>query len=146
MGSPVVESFTSKAYAESVQYYCSSCWGPSEDDGSEDDNNQDNESDDKIPKHTGVAGAGPTTAQDCAAYCANPNNVSGYGYSNPLYSGFTWCGPSATKLNYSESDTAGCYRSISSGNSMAADTCTSGQAANPVTNEKATNGVYMGNN
>lgn len=105
---PVVESFTSKAFAGSAAYYCCACGDPGAAGVPTDESNQEE------------SGAVPPTAADCAAYCG----------SFPLiqYTKFIWCGPSNTAYAYLSTSpySPGCYNSTNSGKFTAASGCTSG--------------------
>jgi len=99
---PVVESFTSKAFAGSVFYYCCAC-----EDGSS--------SSTVLPEESG--GQAPSTLADCVAYCAGATSSQKVKYTN-----YIWCGPSKTGYSGGFVDNSfGC-----SLNGEAASHCTSG--------------------
>jgi len=102
---PVVESFTSKAFAASAAYYCCACSDPGNTGLPSSDYNQEE------------SGAIPASVQDCVAYCNGTTNAQTTAYKN-----FIWCGPSSTAyLAGGSSSSYGCYN----GGSKATG-CTSG--------------------
>jgi len=98
---PVVESFTSKAFAASAAYYCCAC--------------EDTTSKAAEPQEEG--GPAPSTLADCVAYCVRQNSQS------TQYTNYIWCGPSSTAyLAGKGSSGYGCYNG-----SSPATGCTSGK-------------------
>jgi len=98
---PVVESFTSKAFAGSVFYYCCAC--------------EDGRKSTVQPEEEG--GQAPSTLADCVAYCAGKNSQS------TQYTNYIWCGPSKTE--YSGGPVGSSYGCGLNGE--AASGCTSGK-------------------
>jgi hypothetical protein len=91
---PVVESFTSKAWAASVSHFCCSCSNPVQA---------------GVDPNQGLADGHPPTRDACIAFC----DGSAPGQSNQ-YQNFTWCGPSPVPLTYTASGFGpgagpGCY-------------------------------------
>jgi len=98
---PVVESFTSKAFAASAAYYCCAC--------------EDKKSKAAEPQEEG--GQAPSTLADCVAYCAGKTSQS------TQYTNYIWCGPS--KTGYSAGSVGNSYGCGLNGE--AASGCTSGK-------------------
>jgi len=121
---PVVESFTSRAFAASAAYYCCACGDPQGTGVPSDEFNQQE------------SGSVPSSAEDCAAYCAS------FATSTPSvkYGAFIWCGPSNTAYAYLSNSaySPGCYNSTTSGKFTKGSNCTSGT----ITYKSTTNYSY----
>lgn len=95
---PVVESFTSKAYAGSLPHYCCSCFLPVSGQSG-------------ALSYQGESDNHPPSAADCAMYCSG---LLGSSIQGTAYQNFTWCGPSSVGLTYSStgfgSNGPGCYQ------------------------------------
>jgi hypothetical protein len=92
---PVVESFTSKAWAASVTHYCCSCWNPVVS---------------GVDPNQGAADAHPPTLADCVAFCNGTTAAQ-----TDQYQAFAWTGPRPEALTYTANLTGlgghgpGCY-------------------------------------
>jgi len=108
---PVVESFTSKAFAASATHYCCACANPVSGQG-------------RVDANQGEEDDSPPTESDCAQYCggATPSQTT-------KYDNFIWCGPSSIAFGVGPLSGAryGCYHFNSSSDTNSPATgCTSG--------------------
>jgi len=109
---PVVESFTSRAFAASATHYCCACANPVKGQKGTVDANQGEEDD------------SPPTESDCAQYCGGVTKGQTTKYDN-----FIWCGPSSILFNVGNITSAGygCYHFDSQTNTnYVASGCTHG--------------------
>jgi len=95
---PVVESFTSKAWAASVAHYCCSCWDLQPPISS------------LAQPHLGVSDGHPSSLGACVAFCSGTTAAN-----SDQYQSFAWTGARLVPLTYSGGGLGGgepgCYLS-----------------------------------
>jgi len=131
---PVVESFTSKAFAGSLPNYCCACGSPSSTQPAGVGKPKPNQS---------VSDNHPPSVADCVAFC---NGSEGDQVQPYAYTQFIWCGPSPTPfLAGLGGNGYGCYIGSSPATGCTSGTIaynTSGKSTGYTSSKTSASGVF----
>jgi len=140
---PVVESFTSRAFAGSLPNYCCACGSPSSTQPTDVATAIKNGKLDPPQANQSVSDNHPPSVADCVAFC---NGTPGAPLQPYAYTKFIWCGPSPTGFSAGTGSAGyGCYINNSPDTGCTSGTITyngSGVSTGYTSTNKSASGVF----